>query len=128
MTPTAILDTCAARGIALRVTGDRLVYRAPLGALTRELRTALAEHKTELLAILGDSNAGVERVESGVLGASPSGFLRVLRHTHICPICCREFHCTAPSCAGQPKRCVCCALDAIEGRCRATRQAADRSR
>jgi hypothetical protein len=51
-----------------------------------------------------------------VLGAPPSGFLRVLPHAHACRICSKRFRCTAPSCAGQPKRCVCCTLDAIEGR------------
>lgn len=116
MTPTAILHACAARGIALRVTGDRLVYRAPLGALTRELRTELTEHKTELLAMLRSSRPRVERVESGLQGSLPSGFLRILRHIHICPMCSREFRCTAPSCVGQPTECTCCKLDRIEAR------------
>lgn len=36
-------------GVVLTVDGDRLRYRAPAGALTSELRAALAELKTELV-------------------------------------------------------------------------------
>ena len=36
-------------GVELKVDGDRLRYRAPAGALTHELRAALAEWKPDLV-------------------------------------------------------------------------------
>src|SRR5437879_5446598 len=41
-----------ARGIAIKAADGRLVIDAPKGAVTNELRSALAEHKPELLHIL----------------------------------------------------------------------------
>jgi len=48
MTPDIVAEL-RARGVALWVEGDSLHYRAPRGALTPELRTALADHKAELM-------------------------------------------------------------------------------
>jgi hypothetical protein len=106
----------ARRGAIIQVVTDHLRVNTPAGVVTAADRAALAEHKTELIVMLGGPVARGERVESGVLGAPPSGFLRVVPHAHACRSCSRRFRCTAPSCAGQPKRCVCCTLDAIEGR------------
>lgn len=41
------------RGVALAVVGDRLRATAPPGALTPDLRAALAEHKADVLRMLG---------------------------------------------------------------------------
>ncbi|HEX3731196.1 MAG TPA: amino acid adenylation domain-containing protein [Opitutaceae bacterium] len=50
----ALLDACAARGIALEpAPGGGLKVRAPAGALTSELQAALRAHKVELAALLG---------------------------------------------------------------------------
>jgi hypothetical protein len=48
-------------------------------------------------------------------GTAPSqtNFLRLLPHDHACPTCSRPFRCTAPECAGRPKSCAVCRLQAI---------------
>ncbi|MHB8763134.1 MAG: TubC N-terminal docking domain-related protein [Deferrisomatales bacterium] len=52
MTALALLRDIEAQGIRLEAQGDRLRVDAPAGALTPELRAALAEHKPELLRVL----------------------------------------------------------------------------
>lgn len=44
-----ILQRLHAAGVTLTVQGDRLRYRCPPGAMTAELRAALAEWKPELV-------------------------------------------------------------------------------
>jgi hypothetical protein len=119
MTAALLLAELRRRGAILQAVSDRLRVDAPIGVVTAADRAALAEHKAELLAMLAGSIARVERVESDLLGAPQPGFLRVLQHAHACTRCSRRFACTQPSCAAQPKRCVCCTLDAIEERRRA---------
>lgn len=57
---TTLLPALEARKITFAVEGDRLKIDAPAGALTPELRAAIAEHKPELLR--------TERVESPTEG------------------------------------------------------------
>ena len=52
MTATQLLTVARAVGIRLEVCGDRLLYDAPRGALTPELREALVRHKPALLTAL----------------------------------------------------------------------------
>jgi hypothetical protein len=52
MTLAELLTVVRAADIRLEARGDRLVFDAPHGALTPELRTALAEQKPALLALL----------------------------------------------------------------------------
>jgi hypothetical protein len=55
MTVQSLIQRCAELGIKLELKGDeedRVLVDAPKGALTTELREALAAHKPELLAIL----------------------------------------------------------------------------
>ncbi len=52
MTAGEVLTVCREAGIRLEVVGDRLRFDAPVGALTPELRDALARHKRELLDVL----------------------------------------------------------------------------
>ncbi|WP_420895035.1 condensation domain-containing protein, partial [Sorangium cellulosum] len=47
-----LLLAAESRGVALRVDGDNLTFRAPKGALTPELRDALVRHKADVLAFL----------------------------------------------------------------------------
>ena len=47
-------------GIALTSNGEKLRVEAPIGALTDELRQALGEHKTEILALLTRSHQDTE--------------------------------------------------------------------
>ncbi|MDC3961542.1 non-ribosomal peptide synthetase [Polyangium jinanense] len=47
-----ILLTAEARGVALRVDGENLVFKAPKGALTPELRQAIADRKMEIISFL----------------------------------------------------------------------------
>ena len=53
MTAQSLLSQLREKGVQLKVSGaDRLVIDAPKGALTSELRSALADHKTEILKTL----------------------------------------------------------------------------
>jgi hypothetical protein len=52
MTALDLLSVARRRGIVLAPRGDRLGYDSPPGALTPDLRSALAQHKAELLALL----------------------------------------------------------------------------
>ena len=52
MTAGEVLTVCREAGIRLEVAGDRLRFDAPAGALTPDLRDALARHKRELLDVL----------------------------------------------------------------------------
>jgi hypothetical protein len=55
MTFDSLLDALSAAGVLLAVEDGRLRIDAPAGALTPELRAALAEHKAALLAHLASS-------------------------------------------------------------------------
>lgn len=52
MTPTACLQELSARGVRLWVEAAALKYRAPAGALTDDLRTAVAASKSEIVRLL----------------------------------------------------------------------------
>ncbi len=52
MTSADVLLRARSNNITLDVQGDRLIVDAPSGALTPELRSELARHKAELLAVL----------------------------------------------------------------------------
>lgn len=56
MTALALLAELRRRGVVLEASGDRLRYRAPSGALTAELRAALAAHKDALLEVLRETS------------------------------------------------------------------------
>jgi pyochelin synthetase len=47
-----LLAELQGRGMRLEAIGGRLRYDAPKGALTPELRRAMAEHKAELLGLV----------------------------------------------------------------------------
>jgi hypothetical protein len=48
----ALLNVCKAQDIRLTVTEETLHCDAPTGALTEEVRAAIAQHKPRLLALL----------------------------------------------------------------------------
>src|SRR5713226_10762657 len=53
MTARNLLSELREKGVEVKTSGDdRLVIDAPKGAITPELRSALAAHKVELLEIL----------------------------------------------------------------------------
>jgi hypothetical protein len=52
MTPAELLTLVRAADIRLEARGDRLVFDAPRGALTPELRSALVQQKAALLILL----------------------------------------------------------------------------
>jgi hypothetical protein len=56
MTPDELIATLQAHQILLAVNGDRLRVDAPAGTLTAELRAAVAQHKTALIARLTDGS------------------------------------------------------------------------
>ena len=62
MTPEALLSRLAALNVKLTAAGGRLRVEAPAGALTDELRAALAEHKRALLDLLSRPSRGVRRL------------------------------------------------------------------
>jgi hypothetical protein len=52
MTDSALLQMLAEHGVTLFLNGDRLRFRAAAGAYTEDLRKAVAERHTELVALL----------------------------------------------------------------------------
>lgn len=71
MTPVELLVTARAAGIRLEVQGDRLVYRAPKGALTPELRDQLVRNKPALLNLLAQPVEFVT-LKGGLIVAVPA--------------------------------------------------------
>ena len=55
MTTSQLLDVLSDRGVAVRLEGDRLRYRAPAGALTPDLRAAIVANRTEIVQQLRGS-------------------------------------------------------------------------
>lgn len=89
MTLDELLTSLRQRGIKVSVTGDRLRIETPPGAVTEELRIALARHKRELLDRLraqgGAARSGfryaVDELEFGDVcaGWTPCGWANELR-------------------------------------------------
>lgn len=52
MNTETLLEDLYRRGIGLKVEGDKLHVDAPIGAVTEELRRALADHKPQLVDLL----------------------------------------------------------------------------
>jgi TubC N-terminal docking domain len=67
MSPTELLTAIRHAGIDLQADGDRLVYDAPKGMMTAELRIAIVEQKAALLAILARPRAFVTLVSGLIL-------------------------------------------------------------
>ena len=57
MTAHELIAQLQEKGVELKSSGDRLVIDAPKGTITPEIRSALAEHKADLLAILSQPAA-----------------------------------------------------------------------
>lgn len=56
MNVSELLDSLTQQGVQLRAENDRLRIHSPKGILTQEIRTVLAEHKTEILSFLRESD------------------------------------------------------------------------
>ncbi len=52
MTAIAVLATLRHRQVVFYVDGDRLIYKAPAGALTNDLGASIREHKAALMRLL----------------------------------------------------------------------------
>src|SRR3712207_1275590 len=63
MNTRALLDDLRCRDVSLQASGGRLVVDAPSGAITDELRAALAEHKTSLLKLLAWESRRLEEAD-----------------------------------------------------------------
>ena len=80
MTAAELLAELRHRGVRLEAIDDRLRYAAPKGALTPDLRAAMADRKAELLACLaGASPAPIRTVPAPVAAPEPP--------PHACPDC-----------------------------------------
>ncbi len=61
MSAAALLDGLHRRGVRLRVDGDRLRWRAPVGVMTDADLSALRHSKPEVLAIIREEQ--IDRIE-----------------------------------------------------------------
>jgi hypothetical protein len=61
MNVSALIDGMHRRGVRLRINGDMLRWRAPVGVVTETDLSALREHKAEVLAIIREEES--DRVE-----------------------------------------------------------------
>jgi hypothetical protein len=59
MTATDCIERLTAKGVRLWLDGDHLRYSAPRGALTRQLREAVAANRAEILFLLRDEPSGI---------------------------------------------------------------------
>ena len=57
MTSVELLQTLQENGVSLAIQGDRLKVDAPAGALTLELREAVAAHKTSLMTLMSQRHS-----------------------------------------------------------------------
>lgn len=57
MTVDVLLTELTKRDVVLSVNGDRLLFDAPIGALTPELRAAITAHRAELIRQLSATAA-----------------------------------------------------------------------
>ncbi len=69
MAPLEILAELSRRGVELLPEGESLRYRAPTGALTPELKRAIADQKRELLDLLAAERGAAVRIYSRHLDA-----------------------------------------------------------
>ena len=58
MTPRELLVQLREKGVEIKSNGDRLLIDAPKGAITPDLRDALAANKAEILKILNTPPPG----------------------------------------------------------------------
>ena len=58
MSPRELLVQLREKGVEIKSNGDRLLIDAPKGAITPDLRDALAANKAELLRILNTPAPG----------------------------------------------------------------------
>src|SRR5689334_21124328 len=64
-----LLSELHARGVNLYRTAEGIRYEAPRGALTPDLRAAVAVHKAELLAMLNELPTSANRAKSNEVAA-----------------------------------------------------------
>ena len=89
MSAPALLRELQQRGITLSATGDKIKFVAPRGAMTPDLKAAVAQHKQELITILNPPP--LFRVADGAMdfgdvchGWSPTSWARELRRKAGC--------------------------------------------
>ena len=87
MTLNDTIAAAARAGVALTLDGDRLRYRALVGALTPDLRAAVTAHKAALIHILSTSAGSSEYGEALVAVMAALGWERVERRPRRCYAC-----------------------------------------
>jgi len=107
--PTEVLAELARRGVEVAVDGDRLRFR-PQGAVTPDLRAALAEHKADLIRLLGDDEEVAWRVEAMRPQVPRTGAIPVLLARPEAKYAPRGtcVSCGGPLAAGRRSRCAPC--------------------
>jgi hypothetical protein len=78
-----LLKELSRRGVSLAADGERLTYKAPLGALTDELREAIIILKPELLGLLHRSTATQPEAKDDYSRMTLSEFARSRRMLRI---------------------------------------------
>jgi len=59
MTPTDCIERLTSNGVRLWLDGDRLRYSAPRGAITREMREAVAANRAGIIRQLQNEPSGI---------------------------------------------------------------------
>ena len=67
MSVETLIDGLHRRGVRLRVDGDRLRWRAPVGVMTEADLAALREHKPDVLAIIREEQSDALEERAAIL-------------------------------------------------------------
>jgi len=87
MTARNLLSELRQKGVEVKASGDdRLVIDAPKGAITPELRSALAAHKSELLEILKSEQQPLEPIAPEPIAPPPAELKTRAREVAAAPV------------------------------------------
>jgi hypothetical protein len=75
-TVEGVLKECESKSVILHVDGENLKYKAPPGAMTEDLRDAIASHKPKLIKILqGKTTQGTKQAVVDAITVGFEGWL-----------------------------------------------------
>jgi hypothetical protein len=94
MNAAKLIEELGSRGVMVEAAGDRLRVDAPKGAVTPELREALAEHKTEVIALITIKEEEIAWRVGAMLeqipASGPFPFLVARKDFDCAPNCCHS--------------------------------------